>query len=164
MTFRVRLKKARKPNQQRLRFKVWSWEAKGPRCGLHFSSNDRWEVRTTHWTEWWGHGHWYHDYHLQYSSDWCSQWDTWEGTPQEIAMGHQRCSRPLWWEERFEEVVWSRRGKRIQGSKQEDSEGSEESKGGLERCSVRGDWNLPEQKQQQESISAGEGSNLRETG
>ena len=33
---------------------------------LHFSSNDRWEVRTTHWTG-------YHDYHLQYSSDRCSQ-------------------------------------------------------------------------------------------
>ena len=29
--------------------------------------------------------------------------------------------------------------KKIQGSKQEDSEGSEESKGGLDRCSVRGD-------------------------
>ena len=29
--------------------------------------------------------------------------------------------------------------KRIQGSKQEDSEGSEESKGGQDRCSVRGD-------------------------
>ena len=56
------------------------------------------------------------------------------------------------------------REKRIQGSKQEDSEGSEESKGGLDRCSVREDSNLPEQKQQQESISAGEGSNLRETG
>ena len=33
-------------------------------------------------------------------------------------------------------------------SKQEGSEGSKESKGGLDRCSVRGDWNLPEQKQQ----------------
>ena len=31
------------------------------------------------------------------------------------------------------------RSKRIQGSKQEDSEGSEESKEGLDRCSVRGD-------------------------
>ena len=29
--------------------------------------------------------------------------------------------------------------KRIQGSKQEDSEGNEESKGKLDRCSVRGD-------------------------
>ena len=29
--------------------------------------------------------------------------------------------------------------KRKQGCKQEDSEGSEESKGGLDRCSVRGD-------------------------
>ena len=29
--------------------------------------------------------------------------------------------------------------KRIQGSKQEGLEGSEESKGGLDRCSVRGD-------------------------
>ena len=26
-------------------------EAEEPRGGLHFSSNDRWEVRTTHWTE-----------------------------------------------------------------------------------------------------------------
>ena len=53
--------------------------------------------------------------------------------------------------------------KRIQGSKLEDSEGSEESKGRLNRCSVRGDSNLPEQKQQQESISAVDGSNLKET-
>ena len=37
--------------------------------------------------------------------------------------------------------------KERKGSKQEDSEGSEESKGGLDRCSVRGDLNLPEQKQ-----------------
>ena len=44
------------------------------------------------------------------------------------------------------------------------SEGSEESEGGWDRCSVRGDRNLHEQKQQQESISAGEGSNLRDTG
>ena len=29
--------------------------------------------------------------------------------------------------------------KKIQGIKQEDSEDSEESKGGLDRCSVRGD-------------------------
>ena len=29
--------------------------------------------------------------------------------------------------------------KKKQGSKPEDSEGSEESKGGLDRCSVRGD-------------------------
>ena len=91
--------------------KVWSWEAEGPRCGLHFSSNDRWEVRIAHWTEWWGQGHRCHDYHLQYNSDWCSQLGTWEGTPQVKAMGHQRCSRPLWWEERFEEAVWSKKEK-----------------------------------------------------
>ena len=36
--------------------------------------------------------------------------------------------------------------KRIQGRKQEDSEGSEESKGGLDRCSVQGNRNLPDQK------------------
>ena len=53
---------------------------------------------------------------------------------------------------------------RIQGSKQENLEDSEESKRGLNRCSVRGDGNLPEQKQQQESISACERSNHRETG
>ena len=133
--------------------KVWSWEVEGP-SGLHFSSNNGWEIRITHWTERWGIGHRYHDYHLQYSCYWFSQLDTWEKTSQE-AVGHQRCSRPLWWEGRFEEeTVWSRRRKRKQGCKQEDSEGSEESKGGLDRCSVQGDYNLPEQKQQQESKKA----------
>ena len=34
----------------------------------------------------------------------------------------------------------------MQGSEQEDSGGSEESKGGLDRCSVREDRNLHEQK------------------
>ena len=43
-------------------------------------------------------------------------------------------------------------------------EGSEESKGGLDWCSVRGDLNVPEQKQQQKSISTDKGSNLKETG
>ena len=47
---------------------VWSWE-EGPRCCLLFSSNDRWGIRTSQWTERWGHGHQYHDYHLQYSRD-----------------------------------------------------------------------------------------------
>ena len=51
-----------------------------------------------------------------------------------------------------------------QGRRKEDSEGSEESKGKLDRYSVRGDRNLHEQKQQQESIPAGDGSYLRETG
>ena len=46
----------------------------------------------------------------------------------------------------------------------EDSEGREESTGGLDRYSVQGDLNLPEEKQKQESIPAGEGSNLGETG
>ena len=45
-----------------------------------------------------------------------------------------------------------------------DLEDSGESKGGLDRYSVRGDRNLPEQRQQQESMPAGEGSNRRETG
>ena len=52
---------------------------------------------------------WWHrqsDYHLQYSSDWHSQ-DTWETMSQKKALGNQRCSRPLWWTEGFdEEVVW----------------------------------------------------------
>ena len=39
-----------------------------------------------------------------------------------------------------------------------DSKGREENKGGLDRCSVRGDRNLPEQKHQQEGIPVGEGS------
>ena len=37
--------------------------------------------------------------------------------------------------------------------KENDSEGTEESKGGLARCSVRGYGNLPEQKQAVEHIS-----------
>ena len=45
-----------------------------------------------------------------------------------------------------------------------DSESSEESKGGLDMRSVRGDRHLPEQKQQQENIPADEEYNLRETG
>ena len=44
MTFRVRLKKARKPNQPRLRFDLE--KLRDPGGGLHFSSNDRWKART----------------------------------------------------------------------------------------------------------------------
>ena len=149
MTFRVRLKKARKPNQPRLRFDLEKLRDPDVACtfqatiGGKFApliglSDEDMDIDTMITTSW---------------------------TPQEKAMGHQRCSRPLWWEEWFEEeAVWSRRSERIQGGKHENLEGSEESKGGLDRCSVQGDWNLPEQKQQRESISAGKGSNLRETG
>ena len=52
----------------------------------------------------------------------------------------------------------------IQESIQEDSESSKESKGVLDRYSVRGDRNLPEQSQQQKNIPVGEGSYLRDTG
>ena len=39
-------------NESRLYLSVYDMDqAEGPRCGLHFSSNNRWEVRTTHWTE-----------------------------------------------------------------------------------------------------------------
>ena len=59
--------------------------------------------------------------------------------------GHQRSSQPLWWEE----MKWyEAEGAKQYGSKQEDSEGSEESKRGLGRYSVYRDRNLPEQKQQ----------------
>ena len=58
-------------------------------------------------------------------------------------------------ERRFEEdAVWNRRSKSLQGSQQEDSEGSEESKGWPDRCSVWKNRDLPEQNQQQESMSA----------
>ena len=46
---------------------------------MHFPSNNMRTVCTTHRSEGWWHGHKYHDYHLQYSNDWCSQWDTWKG-------------------------------------------------------------------------------------
>ena len=65
---------------------------------MHCQSNNMSEIRTTRWSEGWGHGHQYHDYHLHYSGYWCSQWDTWEWTSQEKSMGHKRCSRPLWWD------------------------------------------------------------------
>ena len=48
-------------------------------------------------------------------------------------------STPVMRGEFEEEAVRSRKSKRVQGSKQEDSEGSEESNGGLDGCSVRGD-------------------------
>ena len=67
MTFQVRLKKTRKPNQPRLRLDLE--KLRDPDVACTFSSKDRWEVRITHWTERGGHGHGYHDYHLQYSSD-----------------------------------------------------------------------------------------------
>ena len=49
MTFLVRLKKARKPNQPRLKFDLE--KLRDPDVACTFSSNDRWEVRTTHWPE-----------------------------------------------------------------------------------------------------------------
>ena len=42
------------------------------------------------------------------------------------------------------------------GTQTEGLEGSVKSKGGLDRCSVPGDWSMREQKQQQERILAGE--------
>ena len=65
---------------------------------------------------------------------------------------------------KFKKKRYEAEGAKIQGSKQEDSKGSEKSKGGLDRCSVQGNSNLPEQNQKQKSISAGAGPNLRETG
>ena len=64
--------------------------------------------------------------------------DTPEGTSQEKALGHRRCSQPL-----MKGEIWKRSGmkqkeQKIQGSKQEDSEGSEKSNR-LNRCSVQGD-------------------------
>ena len=160
MIFRVRLKTARKPNQPRFDLEklrdpdvACTFQATigGKFAKLTGLSDEDMDIDTMITT-----------YNTAVAD--AAKGDTWEGTTQEKAMGHQRCSWPLWWEERFEEeAVWSRRSKRIQGSKQEDSEGSEESKGRLDRCSVRGDWNLHEQKQQQDSIPAGEGSNRRET-
>ena len=29
---------------------VWTWEVEGPRCGTHFPSSNRWEIRTTYWS------------------------------------------------------------------------------------------------------------------
>ena len=43
------------------------------------------------------------------------------------------------------------------GIPQEDSEGSEASRGGLDRCSVRCKKKKKKKKKQQENISAGEG-------
>ena len=48
-----------------------------------------------------------------------------------------------------------------QESKSEQSDGIEESKGGPERYSVRGDRHLVEQKQEKENTPIGEGSSLK---
>ena len=134
MTFRVRLKKASKPNQPRLRFGklrdpdvACTFQATmggkfAPLIGLSDEDMDIDTMITIYNTA---------------VTDAAS----------EILWKERRRKKP--WvtkdvldlcDERFEEeAVGSRRSKRIQGSKQEDSEGSEESKGGLDRCSVRGD-------------------------
>ena len=49
MTFQVRLKLARKPNQPRLRFDLE--KLRNPDVACTFQATNRWEVRTTHWTE-----------------------------------------------------------------------------------------------------------------
>lgn len=55
--------------------------------------------------------------------------------------------------------------KRLQGNKQESPKDDEESQGELESYSVRGDRNLPEQKNKiHESIPADGGSNFRKQG
>ena len=69
MTFLVRLKKARKPNQPRLRFDLEKLRDPDAACTFHSTigekfapliglSDDDMDID---------------DYHLQYNSDWCSQ-------------------------------------------------------------------------------------------
>ena len=68
MTFRVRLKKARKPNQQRLKFDLEKLRDPDVACIFQTIIGGKFEPLMI-WTERSGHGHQYHDYHLQYSSD-----------------------------------------------------------------------------------------------
>ena len=123
MTFQVRLTKASKPNLPRLSFDLEKLR------DLHFSSSNKWEIRTTHWNEGWGHGHQLNDYHLQYSNDWCSQWvlgkacrwkNPWVTRDVLILCDERRDLK--------KNHVWNRSSKRIQERKQEDSEGSKGSK------------------------------------
>ena len=153
VTFRVHLKKARKPNQPRLMFDLEKLSDPDMACtfqatiggkftsliGLSDEDMDIDTMITTYNTE---------------VTDAAS----------EILWKECRRKKP-WVTKDVLDLCYERRvlkknrykaekSKRIQGNKQEDSEGSKESKGGLDRCSVRGDYNLPEQKQQQESISS----------
>ena len=58
MTFQVRLKMARKPNQPRLRVDLEKLRDPDVACTFQATIGGKF-----------AHGHGYHDYHLQYSSD-----------------------------------------------------------------------------------------------
>ena len=93
MTFRVRLKKARKPAQQTVKFDLE--KQRDPVLASTFQTTAGGKF-APHQSDGWRYGHRYHDYHLQWSSDWHSQWGTWRGTSKEKALGYQRYSwRPL---------------------------------------------------------------------
>ena len=67
----------------------WPREAKGPWCCRDLPIKDRREVCSTLHPRLW-HGHGYVDGHLQYSSDWHSQWDTRQIPPNQEALGHKK--------------------------------------------------------------------------
>ena len=67
MTFGVRQKKARKPNQPRLRFDLEKLRAPDMACTFQAMIGGKFSPLTGLRDE--DMGHQYHDYHLQYSSD-----------------------------------------------------------------------------------------------
>ena len=138
MTFRVRLKKVRKPNQPRLRFDLEKLRDQDVACTFQATIGGKFAP-------------------LIGLSDEDMDIDTMITTyntavtdaASEILGKERRRKKPWVTKDVLDLCDKSRdlkkrryeaeRSKRIQGSKQEDSESNEESKGGLDRCSVQGD-------------------------
>ena len=137
MTFRVRLKKARKPNQPRLRFDLEKLRDPDVACTFQATIGGKFAPLIGLSDEDMG------------IDTMITSYDTGvTDAASEILGKESRRNKPwvtkdvldLCNERRhLKKKRYERRSKIIQGSKQEDSEGSEENKGRLDRCSVRGD-------------------------
>ena len=66
---------------------VWPLKAKRFRSVGNLPSYDRREVCTSHYHEQWRYRHGLNGHHLQYSSNWNSQWDPWQTSSEEKNLG-----------------------------------------------------------------------------
>ena len=125
MTFQVRLKKTRKPNQPRLRFDLEKLRDPDVACTFQATIGGKFAP-------------------LIGLSDEDMDMDTMITTYNTVVtdaaseiLGKERCRKKPWVTKEFLDLCDVR--KKLKKKRYEDSEGSEESKGGLDRCSVRGD-------------------------
>ena len=139
MSFRMRLKTARKPTQPRLRFELEKLRDEDVACT--FQSNGKWEIRITHW----GMRTWTSIPRLPPTIQQCLM------QPLRY-LGMDVSGKSLWSPEMFSNSVmrreiWSRR------SKKNYSEANKRIQKVVmktkDRYSVRGNWNLPAEVQLQ---------------